>query len=312
MDTLLLTIYTLVVFYVLYQMSLSLEDMLEDKVEVFVDDKQLQEQTQAQLDLQKQKQLTAKFQMRGFGKDKKKQVKRPVLMLVYDADKKMPLPPEAKDLQEATGLSGEMFQNFLRDKITFRVSPTNEMTLKKIMFLTVLVNNNTVDKQVYINWDHSSLESFGQGNRVVRNTANVKLDLSRSQVMTVVNPGMTVNSNITTENAYARNEAGLVGATPQPVADLKERLEMAKPTDPTSGEENIQHLYTLDLMVGIKQRNAPDSQMLTLLIPFIFKMKIKVDKPAFPPMRWLLRNFGRRRMKKGNWFWGSRPKGERG
>lgn len=312
METLLLTIYTLVVFYVLYQMSLSLEDMLEDKVEVFIHEKDLQAQTQSQLDTQKQNRMTARFRMMGFGKDKKKQVKRPVLVLVYDADKKIPLDPGNKMVQEKLGLSDELFQEFLHDKIQIRVSPTNEMTLKKIMFLTVAVTNDTSNAQVYINWDHSSIESFGQGNRVVRNTPNVKVDLSQAQVMTVINPGMTVTSNITTENAYARNEAGLVGATPQPIADLKERLEMAKPTDPTSGEENIQHLYTLDLMMGLKPRNAPDSQMVTLLIPFVFKMRIKVDKPAFPPMRWWLRNFGRRKTKKGNWFWGSRPKGERG
>ncbi|KPQ37028.1 MAG: hypothetical protein HLUCCA11_03670 [Phormidesmis priestleyi Ana] len=312
MDTLLITIYILVVLYVLYQMSLSLEDELEDKVEIFVEDSTLEKQTQAQLSMQPGgRNITARVEYKSFGKDKK--VKRPALSLIFDADTELPSSPKDRELQKALKMSDKALQEYLHPKIIIRIAPTNLMPMKPpIKFISVFINNDTADMQVCVNWDRSSIEMFGQGNRVVRNTPNIPVDLSRSQVPTFINPGMTVSSNITTESRYNRNpDSGLLQTPIQPVINLEERIGMAKPTDPTSGEENIQALYALDLMVSMKHRTAPDHESVSLLIPFIFKMKIKVDKPAFPPMRWWLRNFGRRRPSRGNWFWGSRPKEEK-
>ena len=307
MEALLLAVYFLVVLYVLYKMALSLEDRLEDKVDIFVEENTLGGQTQTQLLMQKQaKRITAKVRHITTGKDK---TKRPVLALIYDANIEYPIPPKLLAAERALGMSDEVIQERLHPKIIIRIAPTNEQPLKKIMFLSVSVFNDTGDTQVYVNWDRSSLAMFGQGNRVIRSTPNIPVDLSQPQVPTVINPGMTVSSNITTEQKYSRNtDTDLVRAAPQPVVDLKERIEMAKPTDPTSGEENIQQLYSLDLMVGLKHPTESDNEIISILVPFIFKMKIKVDKPAFPPLRWWLRHFGRRNASQGNWFWGSRPK----
>lgn len=308
MDALLLTVYFLVVFYVLYKMSLDLEDRLEDKVDIIVEEKTLREQTQAQISSQPGgRNIEARVRHMSFGK--KSKVKRPVLVLVFDAKKTIPPTPKDLLLKQTMKMNDDLFQEYLHPKIIIRIAPTNEQPLKKIMFVSVSINNDTGDRQVYVNWDRSSLEMMGQGNRIVRSTPNVPVDLSQSQVETVVNPAMMVASNITTESRYNRNtETNLVAQAPQPVVDLKEKIELSKLTDPTIDEENVRHLYTLDLMLGIKHRSAPDSEMMTVLVPFIFNMKIKVDKPAFPPMRWWLRQVGRRRPEKGNWFWGSRPK----
>lgn len=307
MKAFLLAVYFLVVLYVLYKMALSLEDRLEDKVDIFIDENALGGQTQTQLSMQRQaKRITAQVRHISTGKDK---TKRPVLSLIYDADIQYPIPPKMLAAERALGMSDEVIQERQHPKIIVRIAPTNEQPLKEIMFLSVSVFNDTADTQVYINWDRSSLEMFGQGSRVIRTTPNVPVNLSQPQVPTVINPGMTVSSNITTEQKYSRNtDTDLVRATPQPVVDLKERIAMAKPTDPTSGEENIQQLYALDLMVGLMHPTTPDRDIISILIPFIFKMRIKVDKPAFPPMRWWLRHFGRRNSSEGNWFWGSRPK----
>jgi hypothetical protein len=303
METLLLTVYCLVVLYVLYQMALSLEDKLEDKVDIFLEENTLSEQTQAQLSQQRSRNITARFRSMSFGKEKK--VKRPVLALVFDADQEMYIAPEALKAQKELGLSEEIIQELMHPKIIIRIAPTNEQPLMKIMYLSVFVSNDTGDTQVYINWDRSSIEMFGQGNRVIRTTPNVPVDLSQSQVPTVINPGMTVSSNITTEQRYSQNpETSLVRSEPQPLVNLKEKVEMSRLNDPKAGEENIQSLYTLDLMVGLKRRTEMDHEITSLLIPFIFKMRIKVDQPAFPPLRWWLNHFGRKRPQKGNWFWG--------
>ena len=51
-DVLILTIYFLVVIYVLYQMALSVESNLEDKVEIVLDREQLVDQIHGQLEQQ--------------------------------------------------------------------------------------------------------------------------------------------------------------------------------------------------------------------------------------------------------------------
>ncbi len=311
MDALLLTVYFLVVFYVLYKMSLSLEDDLEDKVDIFVDENVLKEQTQSQISQQRNtRNIEARVRHIGFGK--KKKINRPVLVLVFDAKDDKPISPVEKAVQEKLKLSDEMMQEYLHPKIMIRIAPTNEQPLKPITFSSVSINNDTGDMQVYVNWDRSSIEMMGQGNRIIRSTPNVPVELSRSQVNTVVNPAMMVTSNVTMERKFNRNpETNLIAQVPQPLIDLKETVELSKLTDPTIDEDNVKHLYTLDLMIGIKHRSAPDSEMMSILVPFIFNMKIKVDKPAFPPLRWWLRQVGRRNPSQGNWFWGSRPRENR-
>lgn len=307
MDVLLIFIYIIVVFLVLYQMSLELEDKLEDKVEIILDEPLLQNQTQAQIDRQKNpRHIVARSRNMSFGK--KKKTKQPVLVFVFDTDQEIPIGPIEKELQKTLDMSDEIFLEYLRPKVIIRIAPTNLQPLKKVPFISVFVSNDTADMQVYLDWDSSSIEMLKQGSRVIRSTPNIPVDLSQPQVATVVNPGMTVTSSITSEQKFSRgDETSPLFSPSQPILDLKEKVALSKMTDPTDDKENIQPLYTLDLKVCIKHRADDNREFMNILIPFIFKMKIKVDEPAFPPMRWWLRNFGKNRPKKGNWFWGSRP-----
>ena len=306
MDVLLIFIYIIVVFLVLYQMSLELEDKLEDKVEIILEENTLEEQTQAQIDSQPNpRYVKAKYRDMSFGK---KKTKRPVLVLLFDTDKEHPVDPVKRELQKKVGLSDEMIEDDPYHKLIVRIAPTNEQALREIPFISVIVDNDTADMQVYLDWDSSSIEMMKQGNRVIRSTPNIPIDLSQPQVSTVVNPGMTVTSSITVEKRFSRSsETSLLFAPSQPILDLKQAVALSKMTDPTKEMDNIQSLYALDLKMLIKHRAASQYEVMNLLVPFIFKMRIKVDQPAFPPMRWWLRHFGRNRPKKGNWFWGSRP-----
>jgi hypothetical protein len=313
MDTLLLAVYFLVVLYVLYQMALSLEDQQEEKVEILVEENTLSGQTQGQLELQGNTwNITSAVRKVGI---KGQKGGRPCLKLIFDADKEMPLPPGAEEVWKKLGLDkdrfedNELFQESLHPQITLQITPVNQQTLRAIPHLTLMVDNDTADMQVYLFWDRSSFEMMRQGSRVIRLTSNAPVDLLQAQVPTVINPGMMVTTNFTAENRFVRDpETRLVRPNPEPIVDLKERIGMSKLTDPTSGEDNIQGLYSVDLMVGIKHRTESDSKIIGLLVPFIYKIRIKVDEPAFPLIRWFLRNYGRRRPVKENWFWGSRPK----
>ena len=303
MDTLLLTIYFIVVFYVLYKMALGLEDKLEDKVVILLDEKTLNQQTNDQLSLQKTaRRFSARIHQVALGKEKK--IKHTALQLVVDPDKVMPIGPEALLIQETMKMSDEALQEYLHEKITIRVSPINKQKLKPVVYLGVTVDNDTANTLVTINWDRSSIEMFGQGNRTVRSTANMPIDLSQPQVLTVVNPGMVVSSNVTTERKYNRDpETNRVGM-PEPLVDLKQRVEMSKMPNITGDKPNIQPLYTLDLMLGLKRRTENDTALVNVLVPFIFKMKIEVDQPAFPPIRWMLKNFGSQSKMQNGWIWG--------
>jgi hypothetical protein len=305
MDTLLLTVYFLVVIYVLYQMALSLEDKLEDKVVIDLDRKFAQEQTQSQLSFQAPN-ITATVEDIGFGKEKKN--KRPVLMLTYN-DAKPPIArylPDAEALRKL-GMSDEQIANMGKDRISIEVLPIGKRTLKQpILFLSIDVKNKTEDNQVYLDWDLSSLEMFGQGNRIIRSTANMTRDLSQPQIFGTINPGQSVRFDVNIERNYTRDLETGVLRQPLPVVDLKQRVDQSQLTDPTKKEENIQALYGLDLMVRFKKTSEPNDKMINLLVPFAFTLKIEVDQPAFPPLRWLLRNIGRRNRPEGSWFWGTR------
>ena len=113
MEALLLTVYFLVVIYVLYQMALSLEDRLEDKVIIHVDQAFLAEQTQAQLSTQADaRHITASSDQRGFGGSK---AMRPVINLAFTAHE-LPLDSPKLDELRDMGLDDEGIRELLRKK----------------------------------------------------------------------------------------------------------------------------------------------------------------------------------------------------
>ncbi len=303
MNALLLFIYFLVVFYVLYQMALSLEKRLEDRVIIHVEKDFLAEQTQTQLACQDDADhIKASADEMSFGKGK---LKYTVLKLSVRkaAARAILTSAEAVSLKNM-GLSDEGILALFEDKISIRVTPTGQQRLRPISFLSVFVNNETSDMQVYINWDHSSIELFDDSNRVIRSTPNMPHDLSQPQIFSVVNPSRSMSSDVTIEKNYfysPESDRMELGAS---LVNLEERLELSQVTDPTTEEKNIQPLYTLDLMVGLKRVTEPKEKLINLLIPFVFTLEIEPDKIALPPLRWVLRQVGRRNRPERSWFWG--------
>jgi len=305
MDTLLLFVYFLVVFSVLYQMALSLEKNLENRVTIRVEKDFLAEQTQTQLKCQREaaSHIKASADEMRFGKGKinytvlKLSVRKPSAKAVLESQDAIAL--------KNSGLSEEGILTLFEDKISIRVTPTGQQKLRSIPYLTIFVNNETRDMQTYINWDHSSIDIFNASNRVIRSTPNMPRDLSQPQIFSVVNPQRSMSSNVTIEKNYFyspesdRMELGDV------LVNLADRVDASQVTDPTTDEENIEPLYTLDLMIGIKRVTEPNSALINLLVPFVFTLEIKPDKIALPPLRWLLRRFGRRSRGEGSWFWGN-------
>ncbi len=305
MDAFLLTVYFLVVIYVLYQMALSLEDRLEDKVIIHWDKEFSAVQTQAQLSLQAESRrlkIKAVAEERGI-KDSK--IKFPVLCLLFGD------PPDISKLElgqvlglRALGLDDAAISRTYHPKIDIQVKPTGQQPIRPLLYLSVTASNNTPDIQIYLNWDHSSLEMFGQGHRIIRSTPNMPMDLSQSQIYSVVNPEQTVTLDITIERNYFYNAETNQMELGKPLVNLKEQVEMSKMTDPTTESKNIEPLYNLDLMVGLKRAIDSNAELINILIPFSFELEIKPDQIALPPLRWLLRRAGRNKQRLRSWLWG--------
>ncbi len=302
MTQLLLTIYFLVVFYVLYQMALSLENRKETKVIINVDEKFLEEQTVSQLSMQTSgRAIEASVETVGFGKKK-----FPILSLAFDQSPPIPIPPKDLGKKEKDGMTppevSQWSQQWSKERVSIQVLPIGEQKLGPVWAMTIDVKNKTRDTQVYLDWDRSSIEMFNRANRVIRSTSNTFRDLSQPQIFGTVNPGRTVPFLVNIEKNYTHDIETNRLKPPLPLVDLAQRAEGAKLTDPTTKEKNIEPLYSLDLMVRMKRASEPDTKMVNLLIPFAFTLEIKVDPPAFPPLRWLLRNFGPNR--ESTWLWG--------
>ncbi|EDX84888.1 hypothetical protein S7335_2587 [Synechococcus sp. PCC 7335] len=305
MDAFLLTVYFLVVIYVLYQMALSLEDRLEDKVIIHLDKDLLAEQTQTQLSFQEKvrsNKIKAVVEERSSNDS---EVRFPVLcLLVGDApDASKMDPSQLADLRKI-GLDNRAIASMLHPKIEIRVKPTGQQPIKPpLLYLSVTVDNRTASLQTYINWDNSSLEMLKQGHRVVRSIPNMLRDLSQAQVHSVVNPGQAVTSEVTIESNYIYDAKSGQMKLIKPLVNLEDRLAQSKLTNSTTDSNNIQPLYQLDLMVGIKNATAQDTELINLLIPFSFQLEFKPDQIALPPLRWVLRRTGRNRQRTRSWFW---------
>ncbi|MEM8503899.1 MAG: hypothetical protein AAF716_12180 [Cyanobacteria bacterium P01_D01_bin.1] len=305
MDAFLLTVYFLVVIYVLYQMALSLESQLEDKVIIHLDETFLTDQTQGQLSSQPEALRLKVRAVTEEGAIKDSKIKFPMLrLLLGNTPAISSIDPERLASMKTLGLNELAVSSMLQPKIDIWVKPTGQQPIKPLPYLSVTVKNGTPDMQIYLNWDHSSLEMFGQGNRIVRSTPNMPRDLSQAQIYSVINPGQTVTSNITVEKNYAYNPESGQMELGRPLINLKERLAMSKMTDPTKESKNVQPLYNLDLMVGIKPVTGQNRDIINLLVPFSFELEIKPDQIALPPLRWLLRRTDQNGQRLRSWFWG--------
>ncbi|MGC1305663.1 MAG: hypothetical protein WA885_00430 [Phormidesmis sp.] len=310
METLLIFVYTIVVFYVLYQMALGLEDALENKVFINLDEDFAAEQTQMQLSSQSYaSHIEAQIEKINFSIIPDKPMVFSVFALVFDEGKTYAMnDPRIQSLKES-GMSPENIRETLKKRISIRVSPTKKQKLRQVRYLSLDVENKTADMQIHLDWDYSSLEMYGQGNRIIRSTANMARDLSQAQIFGLVNPGQSVHFDLNIEKNYTRDPETGDLRQPLPLVDLEAIVAQSQLTDPTKEEKNIQPLYGLDLMVRLKRPSESNDKMINLLVPFAFTLEIEPDQPAFPPIRWLLRNFGRRsRREEGSWLWGTRKR----
>ena len=275
-DVLILTIYFLVIIYVLYQMALSIENTLEDKLQVSLDRDTLVNQVNQQIQhLPNPQMITAKV-----------------------------------DQMPMKGMKGMMFPPFLNLRVTSHnnlnekfpvmvdVGPVGKMPMgRTIMDLSVNIQNTTNDAQIFVDWDKSTITSgkARRTQRVVRSGVAITGGLPQAQLLSVVNPGETFMAQVTGENCLGFDpdsqtlQAKRALVDMMNVADfitdameLNVKLGETEPVPPILA-------YGVRLMIGIRQiTDQQQSQTTYLMLPFEFKAILLEDTIAFPPLRWLL------------------------
>ncbi|EKV01179.1 hypothetical protein Lepto7375DRAFT_3322 [Leptolyngbya sp. PCC 7375] len=269
-DVLILTVYFLVVIYVLYQMALSVENTLENKLKVDLNRGTLLAQVNQQLQqLPDTQQITAEIEeleLKGYK-----------------------LPPQLA----LTVTSQNNAQQ--KRKVTVNVGPMGRMPLAmSLMDLNVTIRNTTSDAQVFIDWDRSTVSSgtTRRTQRVVRAGIPISGDLSRSQVLSVINPGESFVTRVTGENCLGLDPETRNLRPGRPLIEMIEVADLI--TDLIDTPEDIQDLppmmaYSLGLMIGIRQiTHDQTNHTAYLLLPFDFQAVLLPDEIAFPPLRWLL------------------------
>ncbi|MEM8611930.1 MAG: hypothetical protein AAGF93_07915 [Cyanobacteria bacterium P01_H01_bin.105] len=269
-DVLILTIYFLVVIYVLYQMALSVENTLENKLKVDLNRDILRDQINQQLaQLPDSQKITADVEE-----------------LEIEGKK---LPP-----QLALTVASQHDPQQKR-KVIVKVGPMGKMPMAEtLMALNVVVINTTGDAQVFIDWDNSSVTAgtARQTQRVVRSGIPISSDLSRSQVLSVINPGETFVTKVTGENRLSLDAETRTLTPGRPLINMQEVASYISMKFPDFDDDEKMPpvmAYSLGLMIGIRQiTHDQTNHTVYLLLPFAFQAVLLPDEIAFPPLRWLL------------------------
>lgn len=272
-DVLILTIYFLVVIYVLYQMALAIESNLEDKVKVDLDREALTNEVNRQL-----AQQTHLKNAKASVEELKLTIKGKTFKLPPFLGIQVPAQADAQSLRQ----------------IRVTVTPLGKMSRNTShKSLNIEVHNLTADAQVYVDWDKSSIAANNSTQRAVRTGIPMGSDLSRGQILSVVNPGDRFKTEVTGENCLSLNADSRTLEAQKPLIDMESVItKLSDPlnrVDSFDDEELAIVAYSLRLMVGVRYITERRTNYTAyLLLPFDFVAVLLPDEIAFPPLRWLL------------------------
>ncbi|MBE9077514.1 hypothetical protein IQ241_09415 [Romeria aff. gracilis LEGE 07310] len=304
LDILILTIYFLIVLYVLYQMALSLERLLEDQVSINLDHEQLAARLRNQLAVQtRASYINAEVKPLPVMPDSPKQKAPRIssLSLTFEppTEESRVKRQDAIAAPAESGAAPTESDSYFAERITLRVLPMGKRSLEPpIPFLTVEVVNTTPDIQLYIDWDRSSIAVLSfQAERVIRLLPGMDFDLFHPQVMSVLNPQQSLKANVANEPSFVRNAESQRVEPGKPLVDIQKTVGLLQVTSQPNSQRQPLSLYTLKLLIGVKRLTEPDSQMVTMLAPFHFTLELLPEQVALPPLRWLL-NLPRQRQQR--------------
>jgi hypothetical protein len=254
-DILLLTIYFIVVSYVVYKMALSVEAQLEDQIVIQLDRQLLQTSVANQL------------QQQGYSG---------LPVAVLDAGP----PPLNRAACLSLTIPIQVQDDVVEGSVAVQVSPQGTRPLEPpIGGLTVQIVNTVPSAQVIVDWDSSSLSLFNTlARRVIRQTPGMRMDLVQAQVHSVINPRQSFSATVTSEDSFGRSPDTQLLQPTAPLVNLNKVIALPPP----------QRTYALELLIGIQPMASPTQPLIRLLLPFRFEIGVLPDQPAIPLFRWIL------------------------
>ncbi|MBD2257658.1 hypothetical protein [Pseudanabaena sp. FACHB-2040] len=254
-DILLLTIYFIVVSYVVYKMALSVEAQLEDQIVIQLDRELLQSSVANQLQQQGYEDLPVEILDAG------------PMPLNRAACLSLTIPIQVQD-------------EVVEGTIAVQVSPQGTRPIEPpIGGLTVQIVNTVPAAQVIVDWDSSSLSLHNNlGRRVIRQTPGMRMDLVQAQVHSVINPRQSFSATVTSEDSFGRSPDTQLLQPTAPLVNLGKVLALPPPL----------RTYALELLIGIQPMVSLNQPVIRLLLPFRFEIGVLPDQPAIPLFRWIL------------------------
>ncbi|MBE9029608.1 hypothetical protein IQ266_07680 [filamentous cyanobacterium LEGE 11480] len=123
-------------------------------------------------------------------------------------------------------LEAELKRKKIDDRLEINFKFNNRYEINsdrnKLQDLSVSVKNKSTDYPIYIDWDYSSMDDWfgGRSRRLTRMVSGSLDNLSQQQVLSVINPGLTLQEKIVPEDTLARKGEGGEIQVSKPLLDL--------------------------------------------------------------------------------------------
>ena len=111
----------------------------------------------------------------------------------------------------------------LKDIVSVSFKFDTHYEFKSLKELAISIGNKSEDYPIYIDWDYCSITDLdARSRRVTRLPPGSTLDLSQSQVFSVIAPGKTLKEKIASEDMLARKGDNGLLSTEKTIIDLEE------------------------------------------------------------------------------------------
>ncbi|NJN87279.1 MAG: hypothetical protein HC881_14465 [Leptolyngbyaceae cyanobacterium SL_7_1] len=163
------------------------------------------------------------------------------------------------DDQTAIGLDKKSMQEQF-EKFTLDGTPLKDLIDIKFKFedrykfpdqpkeLQATIDNKSSDKSIHVDWDQSTLTDYeGRSRRVIRMTADKRLNLSQPQTPSIIAPGRSLKEKLTAEDLLELKENN----TLEPKAPIVDLDQLKKAANNKKTSKTIKDMYA-DFMASKK------------------------------------------------------------
>ena len=185
-----------------------------------------------------------------------------------------------------TALEAQLEQWRLENRLNVKVDPQGSRPLGSLKQLTVTIQNDYPDVQIYVDWDRSSLTRpipvpkkppLQVAQRVIHLIPTMTMDFFQDQASSVVNPGEKLSANVTSEDVLGRNKDSQIIDQVSPLVDSLEKIAGFK--------AEAQRKYSLNLVLRLKRLTEQANEVSRILLPYTFTVAMLPGRDTLPFVR---------------------------